>query len=914
VAHMSCGRQQCRRVSRTPLFCRCGLEFCSEACFIPEWHAEHQKKCPHAAAIKAEVAEKQGSAAARGGAALLVATALSRTRPVVAPPVAAPEVERDLQDNSGAASSTASVAQKKPTPLRYSLSDFESVGAPLGGGSYGKVTKVAHKRTSEVFAMKVIPKQKVLEHQMTDYLAREVKTQLRLQHPNILRLLYYFEDSENVQLLLEFASGGSLFNVLKSRGRLTEFDAARYYTDVAMALDHLHNKGVVHRDLKPENILMCEGDVAKLADFGWCAEVDKGGAPRNTFCGTWDYLSPEMVQNEPHDHSVDIWAIGVLLYEMLTSRSPFAASSQLKALMRITKVDLQVPEHVSATAADLLRKLLVKEPHLRLSLAKSVQHEWVKQFIPDVAARLAESSAKNAAAVERSAVAAAEAAAVAEREKIEKTASDKTVAALRAAAEAALAAVGRRPTPPEGISLPSGLQPVPEPLRQEDGSTPTTCTGGSADAATEASESTPPVPAPEEPSPQPALVQCGPALSTMPWDRSPQDEKHLDNTTPRTLLASTSSLSSLSQSQMTVPTDGVSRLCTTAELPTATAALLRALHGGSGPKSTSQASEVEEEPPVKERLPEATANFLGALRAGSITGDLGWKPASPLSGPNLTQEALDDLSNPGSSVDQWQGSKQATMRGLREKIAERRAQLERERSMLEEEQQLLEQHELQLQQQRQVKALTPYGSGDCSPNNTSSPRFRSLAHAHSADGVLPTYTESRDSLGSCRSPDSLAAKGGWRTTSADLSTPRRTGSSDGTDLATYEEVRTWVRRKASQLAAPPGTGAAESEHVRSVDHSPSKPRRQASNNKVGDNPAAGGFHAGVAAVGDSLKPAKHCKWAGDDVDSTMSSVSSEISKDSRLVDVDAHGAYNRGLRASALTRSRQRMGVTVPSS
>merc|ERR1719454_1359516 len=143
---------------------------------------------------------------------------------------------------------------------------------------------------------------------MTEYLAREVKTQMRLQHPNILRLHYYFEDASKVYLLLEYANGGSLFSLLRKRGRLLESEAAPIFVDVAKALDCLHNYGIVHRDLKPENILMCSGDVAKLADFGWCQEISKDGVPRHTFCGTWDYLSPEMVENEPHNHTVDIWA------------------------------------------------------------------------------------------------------------------------------------------------------------------------------------------------------------------------------------------------------------------------------------------------------------------------------------------------------------------------------------------------------------------------------------------------------------------------------------------------------------------------------------------------------------------------------------------------------------------------------
>ncbi|CAE8597459.1 unnamed protein product, partial [Polarella glacialis] len=231
-----------------------------------------------------------------------------------------------------------------------------------------------------------VPKQKILEHQMTSYLTREVRTQILLTHPGILRLYYYFEDAQQVHLLLEYADGGSLFSVLRRRGFLPEPTAATYFVDVARALDHLHRHGIVHRDLKPENILMCshaDGTKAKLADFGWCAELEVDGTQRHTFCGTWDYLSPEMVQSEPHDKGVDIWACGVLLFEMLTGKPPFAAANQVKAMNRIMTVDLKVPDTVSPSGTALMHKLLVREPPSRIALKDAVRHPWVRECMPE---------------------------------------------------------------------------------------------------------------------------------------------------------------------------------------------------------------------------------------------------------------------------------------------------------------------------------------------------------------------------------------------------------------------------------------------------------------------------------------------------------------------------------------------------
>lgn len=389
---MGCGRAQCKRTFRgTPLFCRCGLEFCSEACFVSAWHAEHQYCCPHAATIK----EGLKTRTERSGTGQLVALALTKTRPEKEVQEAeqreqVPERRRTSTEASTdeRTNKSAGIARRKSTLMasiqRWRSEGLESfeLGEKIGNGSSGEVTKVRYKKTNEIFAMKSVPKQKVQEQGMQAYLMREVQIQMQLAHPCIVQLHYYFEDQHNVLLLLEYANGGSLFSLLRSSGQLAEADAARYFVDVALALCHLHSHTIVHRDLKPENILMCGTSPmkAKLADFGWCAELQKDA--RTTFCGTWDYLSPEMVENQPHDSGVDIWAIGILLFEMLTGRAPFAASSQVKVVNRIINVDLQVPSSVPPLAADLMQKLIKRLPHERLGLKDALKSPWVLLHAP----------------------------------------------------------------------------------------------------------------------------------------------------------------------------------------------------------------------------------------------------------------------------------------------------------------------------------------------------------------------------------------------------------------------------------------------------------------------------------------------------------------------------------------------------
>lgn len=404
---MSCGKKGCKRAVQGVLYCRCGATFCSETCFIASWHLDHSKRCEYAEEIREEVKTKEAVAVASGkksksGTALLTSVALRRTHPAPrvkqseAPPVADEQdpalavvsagVEKIQQDRDKATERSSTASSPRPRSsevvvgnesVRYSVDDFETVEDGIGVGAAGTVRKVRRKQTGEIFAMKDIPKADVKKNELEKYLAREIKTQIRLKHPNIIRLHYYFEDREALHLLLEFAPLGSLYGMLRSGGALPEAACATIFVDVGSALDHLHGRGIVHRDLKPENVLMCEGFVAKLADFGWCAEMTEGDE-RRTFCGTFDYLAPEMVDNQPHDHRLDIWTLGVLLYESLTATPPFAAANQMQGLQRIIKVDLVFPSGFPLLAEDLVRKLLKLEPVDRIPLKDSMMHPWVQ--------------------------------------------------------------------------------------------------------------------------------------------------------------------------------------------------------------------------------------------------------------------------------------------------------------------------------------------------------------------------------------------------------------------------------------------------------------------------------------------------------------------------------------------------------
>lgn len=272
----------------------------------------------------------------------------------------------------------------------WSLSDFD-IGKPLGRGKFGQVYLAREKKSKYLVALKVLYKAQLVRSSVEHQLRREVEIQSHLRHPNILRLFGYFYDETRVFLILEFAAQGELYKDLTRLGAFDEPRAAGYVASLAHALDYCHQKHVIHRDIKPENLLVgLKGDI-KIADFGWSVHTPRDR--RRTMCGTLDYLPPEMVEGRDHDHAVDQWALGVLMYEFLLGRPPFEAEGNVETYKRISKVDLQIEQgSMSDLAADLIRRLLVKDPTQRLPLYKVVEHPWIVKHAPAVVANLMPSS------------------------------------------------------------------------------------------------------------------------------------------------------------------------------------------------------------------------------------------------------------------------------------------------------------------------------------------------------------------------------------------------------------------------------------------------------------------------------------------------------------------------------------------
>jgi serine/threonine protein kinase len=267
-----------------------------------------------------------------------------------------------------------------------SLEDFEKIG-DLGQGGWGTVKKMKHRRSQIIYALKLISKTMLKNHEMSDQIKTEIKIMYGLTHEHIIKLFNHFEDDNYVYLAIEFAAGGQLWDKMMKTDskRLPEKQVAMYIKELVSSLEYLHGKGIIHRDIKPENLLIDHQNHIKLADFGWSNFLNPGVA-RTTFCGTNDYLAPEMLtKSHSHDHMVDVWSVGVLIYELLTGKAPFAPTDTYGGLdvekvtqENINNCKIDFPKDFPALAKDLIQKILKKNPKTRIGLQEIKNHAWIK--------------------------------------------------------------------------------------------------------------------------------------------------------------------------------------------------------------------------------------------------------------------------------------------------------------------------------------------------------------------------------------------------------------------------------------------------------------------------------------------------------------------------------------------------------
>jgi serine/threonine protein kinase len=260
--------------------------------------------------------------------------------------------------------------------------DFFSEGdRPIGKGGFGQVWKVRHKASDRIYVIKVMNKQNIMDQKMGEQINREIDIMYKLNHPHVIKLVNHYEDDDNLYLIMHFASKGQLYSLLKRHGRFDQRTTAQYMRELISAVKYLHSftPPIIHRDIKPENILLDENGRVKLADFGWSNYEDK---KRQTYCGTPEYLAPEMIKKEGHDTTVDIWDLGVLMFELLTGHPPFSGSNQTELFMNIKKHKINWPDDFPPLAKNLISKILKQNPKERVGLDEILQHAWFEKNPP----------------------------------------------------------------------------------------------------------------------------------------------------------------------------------------------------------------------------------------------------------------------------------------------------------------------------------------------------------------------------------------------------------------------------------------------------------------------------------------------------------------------------------------------------
>jgi len=226
--------------------------------------------------------------------------------------------------------------------------------------------QVRKKDDGKIYAMKILKKTMIIARQQVDHTLSERKILQALQHPFLMGLRFAFQSKTKLYLVMDFYRGGELFFHLKHKRRFTEEEARLFVAEVGLALGHLHSLNFIYRDLKPENILMDEIGHVCLTDFGLSKDVDPDSPQSDTFCGTPEYLAPEILAGGGHGKAVDWWSLGILLYELTVGIPPFYSQNVNEMYHKIQHGVLRFPPFLSEECKDLIVALLNRNPDARL--------------------------------------------------------------------------------------------------------------------------------------------------------------------------------------------------------------------------------------------------------------------------------------------------------------------------------------------------------------------------------------------------------------------------------------------------------------------------------------------------------------------------------------------------------------------
>eukprot|EP01080_Neovahlkampfia_damariscottae_P004609 gene4609-7991_t len=266
---------------------------------------------------------------------------------------------------------TKSITKKVSTKKKFSSEDFE-FGKELGKGAFSKVLLATYKKTGDVYAIKIISQKLLVENNQVKTVKMEKQVLSMMKHPHIIGLFCTYIDSESLYFVLELAPGGDLFRYVSRYGKIKSKAIVYYMAQLVDALEYMHGLGILHRDLKPENLIFDKNMQLKVTDFGTAKLLDSNSEEelqkrvKGTFCGTAQYVSPEVIAGEEQSMASDLWGLGCIIYQLYTSKYPFIGLSDYLIFQKIKERDLEFPSFIPDDAKDLIDKLLQVDPSKRI--------------------------------------------------------------------------------------------------------------------------------------------------------------------------------------------------------------------------------------------------------------------------------------------------------------------------------------------------------------------------------------------------------------------------------------------------------------------------------------------------------------------------------------------------------------------
>ncbi|XP_034482984.1 serine/threonine-protein kinase polo [Drosophila innubila] len=248
----------------------------------------------------------------------------------------------------------------------------------FGKGGFAKCYEIIDVETDDVFAGKIVSKKLMIKHNQKEKTAQEITIHRSLNHPNIVKFHSYFEDVQNIYIVLELCKKRSMMELHKRRKSITEFETRYYIYQIIQGVKYLHDSRIIHRDLKLGNLFLNDMLHVKIGDFGLATRIEYEGERKKTLCGTPNYIAPEILTKKGHSFEVDIWSIGCVMYTLLVGQPPFETKTLKDTYSKIKKCEYRVPSYLRKPAADMVIAMLQPNPESRPTIGQLLNFEFLK--------------------------------------------------------------------------------------------------------------------------------------------------------------------------------------------------------------------------------------------------------------------------------------------------------------------------------------------------------------------------------------------------------------------------------------------------------------------------------------------------------------------------------------------------------